>query len=468
MIDKAFQENWKKTFLIDAKTGKEYTYADIANIALNLSGIIKPKPKKVLFHLENSVLLASLYFWGLFNNIKIFPLSPKTTVGDVKKVASGYGIDLIISNNPELGLKIEEFPLERSQKMENLPKVDIYEPLFFFLTSGSTGESKCVVHSFVDFYKNARRFIDFHGLTFENRFFVLLEMTYMAGFYNTFLLPFFLGGSTVINEAFKPTHLFNFWKPIFDYKVNTLWLVPTVIKLLNSLDRSFYIPFVKERLKFVFSCTAPLPLEEKKKFREKYGVRIFNTYGLSEVLFVSSERRDCYMEEQGSVGKPLIDIILSEEGEILINNPKESFQGYVNLKGNAKLSDEVFPTKDVGFTKDGCLYIVGRKDDLIIRGGVNIYPVQLEEKIRSMSYVRECAVVGVEDEVLGERVVCFVIFQDSTNEKEALEQLKEFAKKEFPTDKTIDEIIPLKEFPLNRNFKVDRKRLKELYRELKK
>lgn len=467
MINKFFQENMDRIFLIDAKNGNEYTYADIANIAFNLSEIIKPRPKKVLLHMENSILLASLYFWSLFNNIKVFPLSPKTTVEDVKKVASKYEIDLIISDNPELGLKIEKLPLERNLKVENLPNVDIYEPLFFFLTSGSTGESKCVVHSFVDFYKNARRFIDFHKLTSENRFFVLLEMTYMAGFYNTFLLPFFLGGSTVINEAFKPTHLFNFWKPIFNYEVNTLWLVPTVIKLLNSLDRSSHIPLVKERLKFVFSCTAPLPLEEKKKFREKYGIKVFSTYGLSETLFVSSEGKDCYMEEIGSVGKPLVDVILSKEGEILINNPKEYFQGYANIKEDEKLYDRVFPTKDVGFMKNGCLYVIGRKDDLIIRGGVNIYPAQLEEKIRYLPFVRECVVVGVEDEVLGERVVCFVIFESSTSKEKSLEQLKEFVKEKFSRDKTIDEIILLKEFPLNRNFKVDRKRLKELYREFK-
>jgi len=325
-------------------------------------------------------------------------------------------------------------------------------------------ENLNVYHRFLDFYKNGKIFISYHKIQPSDRFTTLLDMTYMAGFYNMFLIPFFSGAFTLIRKSFQIKDIFNFWGPIINNNISILWLVPTIIKLLNDFEKSKYTKLIKEKIKFVFSCTAPLPLSEKIKFRKEYNKKIFNTYGLSETLFVSSEREYNYLEKDFYVGQPLIDVKINTKNELVIKNSDEFFVGY--LKNNEVIpAPSEFSTKDIAKLENNCLFIFGRSDDLIIKAGINISPSILENILRNLNFLKDCAVVGIEDSKIGNKVVAFLVLKEKAFEKKKILSLinKTIKEKYYKID-IIDDVVVLDNIPKNINMKVDKKKLWEIYR----
>ncbi len=474
LLEEIFIKNRDKIFAIDSYTKEEYTYYDIYNLAMNYSNKLNIKnDSRVILLLDNSTEFIALYFWAFFNNITILPLSKKIPIEDISKIIIDYSIDFVITDDNLLNID-KEINIKNINSIYNvydfelMPKIDYNKKLLLMYTSGTTGEPKCIVHSLNTFIENGNRFIEFHKITSTDRFLMLLEMSYMAGYYNMFLVPFLAQSSVVIKEAFKPQDILRFWHEIIKYKVNILWLVPTIIKLLNRLDRNLRAKdYIKSEIKYIFSCTAPLDLKDKINFREKYDKKIFNTYGLSETLFISSENKNSYQEKSNSVGVPIIDINI-ENSEIYIAN-KNIFSGYLKSKGSldgVKI-DEKFSTGDLGRIVDNKLYIIGRKKEIIIKGGVNINPKILEDKIKKIDFIEDVAVVGVEDKIFGEKPIAVVVIKNRKDDDEVLKKLKRFSKDSFADDTQIDDFIIFKKLPLNRNNKIDKKEIIKILKKSK-
>jgi len=167
-----------------------------------------------------------------------------------------------------------------------------------------------------------------------------------------------------------------------------------------------------------------------------------------------------------TVGKPLpgVEIKISKDNEIVVKSPVVT-SGYL-YEENLPIIDGWFYTKDLGIIdKNGNLKVFGRKDEMINRGGNNVYPSEIEEQILKLSSISDCAAVGIPDKVYGEKIVAFVVPKATSSVKE--EDIKSFLKDFLPVFKIPDEVVFVSQLPKTENGKVIRKELKVIYQKLK-
>ena len=207
---------------------------------------------------------------------------------------------------------------------------------------------------------------------------------------------------------------------IQQYRVQSMSAVPTMfVYLLHYPDAG---RFDTSSMRLWGSGAAPLPVEIVEPFETKFGGRILEGYGLTEASPVVSAHRLSGVRKLGSVGQPIPGVevgILDDDdralpagevGEVCVRGPNV-MQGYYRLPDETAqaLRNGWLHTGDMGrLDADGYLYIVERKKDLIIRGGFNVYPREVEEVLYAHPAVAEAAVVGMRDPLMGEEVLAFV------------------------------------------------------------
>jgi fatty-acyl-CoA synthase len=258
---------------------------------------------------------------------------------------------------------------------------------------------------------------------------------------------------------------------INQYNCTIILLVPTMYHLLIQSDEFQRSEFPS--MKIFLSGAAPCPLHVYEAFQMK-GLAFKEGYGLTEAgpnnFFIHPE--DAQLK-RGSVGKPMMfntiklekadgeEAKVNEVGEILING-KHSFSHYWN---NELATME---TKKEGWVHTGDLakrdeegfhYIVGRKKDMIITGGENVYPLEIEHWLAAHPAVDEAAVIGLPDDKWGELVVAFIV-QKYPHIVDELE-LKSYCEKKLGSYKIPKRFITLKELPKTHVGKIDKKKLKE-------
>jgi long-chain acyl-CoA synthetase len=243
--------------------------------------------------------------------------------------------------------------------------------------------------------------------------------------------------------------------------------VPTVAQTLVKLKEDVS-KLDLTNISFVGCGSAPLSKTIQNEFFSSFQKPLANLYGLSET---GPSHFDNPLEtnwKPGSIGKPLSvnNCKIANDGEILLRG-KNVMLGYFN---NDKLTNEVikdgwFHTGDYGFEQDGNYYFLDRKKDLIILGGINIYPAEIEDVIYKESRVLECAVFGVEDKTLGEKIVayikCSLKGHDNLIVMEA--DLIELCKKHLSRFKIPSVIVFVDEIPKTVSGKILRRSLKELH-----
>jgi len=224
-------------------------------------------------------------------------------------------------------------------------------------------------------------------------------------------------------------------------------------------------------LQFCVSGSAPLPVEILKGFEQKFSCQIREGYGLSEGTAALTGHGLTMELKPGSVGKPLPnvevrvvdendnDVPIGEIGEVIARGPN-IMQGYYNMPEEtaAALRNGWLHTGDMGrFDEDGYLYIVERKKDLIIRGGFNIYPRDVEEVLATHPAVIEAAVVGVPSERMGEEVKAYVV----TGTPVDAEELMAYCREKLANYKTPSQIEFIDALPRNAIGKIDKKELRK-------
>jgi long-chain acyl-CoA synthetase len=218
--------------------------------------------------------------------------------------------------------------------------------------------------------------------------------------------------------------LLRFWKPVVRHAVNTLWIVPTALASLLRCDRDAGgAEYCRRCIRTVCVGTAPLQTATKLAFEERYGVELLESYGLSELLFISSNAT-AFARKPGSVGRvlPGVEVAFGAAdgdgaigGEIRVRTPW-LMDGYLDEQTSRPLrpsGDGWFPTGDLGvLDEDGDLFITGRIKDLIVRGGFNVSPRAVEAVLLSHEAVDQAAVVGVPHEFYGEEVTAALVLRD--------------------------------------------------------
>jgi acyl-coenzyme A synthetase/AMP-(fatty) acid ligase len=220
----------------------------------------------------------------------------------------------------------------------------------------------------------------------------------------------------------------------------------------------------------LMSCsTAPLTAQQRVQFEEMYGVTLLQLYGMSETGWVCGNRH--YRKKMGTVGPPALhqELLILDgsgnecpvdvEGEITVGGPQMAI-GYLLDDGTIDpVWGKRIKTGDLGIKDaDGFIRVTGRSKDLIIRGGVNIAPLEIDEVLLKHPGVAEAAAVGVPDKIYGEEVVAYVVAKDrALTEAGVLAHCGQF----LPPAKTPKQVLIVPDLPKSERGKVLRDKLRD-------
>ena len=261
-------------------------------------------------------------------------------------------------------------------------------------------------------------------------------------------------------------------KLIERFKITEFSGVPTMyIQILNHPNLNQYD---LSSLKTLASAGAPLPPQVAEEWEKRVKIPIYEGYGCTEALFSLSNRATKGRPKYGSIGRlyrksdtvKIIDkdrkeVSRGKEGEIVVKGPTV-MKGYWNKpeETTEMLRDGWFHTGDLGYMdEDGYIWLTERKKDLIIRGGENIYPREVEDVLYKHPCVFEAGVIGVPDPTFGDEVRAFVALKPGTSVTE--EELISFCKQNMPSYKTPKSIQILESLPKSAIGKILRKDLKQ-------
>jgi long-chain acyl-CoA synthetase len=286
-------------------------------------------------------------------------------------------------------------------------------------TSGTTGVPKGVALSHDNLESNARSAASLSELDREAWAVAVLPLSHSYGL-TLMNAGHLLGSRAVLLRWFHPEAVL---EAIQGFRAASMSGVPTMfVYLLNYPDAA---RFDTSSMRIWGSGAAPLPVEIVEPFERKFGGRLLEGYGLTEASPVVSAHRLSGVRKLGSVGQPIpgVEVSIRDDdgralpaggvGEVCVRGRNVMAGYYRNLEETARtIRDGWLHTGDMGrLDGDGFLYIVERKKDLIIRGGFNIYPREVEEALYAFPKTAEAAVVGMADALMGEDVLAFVVLK---------------------------------------------------------
>ncbi|MGH8647434.1 MAG: AMP-binding protein [Gammaproteobacteria bacterium] len=337
-------------------------------------------------------------------------------------------------------------------------------------TAGTTGTPKGVMLTHGNLYSNAEA----ASRLVENPGQVALGVLPLSHSYGlTVMNTGFLTKTTVVLMRVYDTE--EAFQLIERYKINAMTAVPTILSLM--LNHPAVDSYDLSSLQAVGCGAAPLPPEVLQAFVRRFKCEVREGYGLSEAAPIVSAHRPRRPIKTGSVGEPLPGVsvrIVDKEGkdlpagaigELLVCGPNV-MKGYYGLAEESAetLREGWLHTGDMARQDgDGYLYLVERKKDLILRGGFNIYPREVEEVIIQHPAVLEAAVIGVPDAVFGEQVAAIVVVKEGESLTE--EELLGFCQKRLAKNKSPRFVHFASELPKNAIGRVMRKELRKRFRE---
>ena len=470
-LTRLFVDRKDDLFLTDSVSGSRLTYGQFEDAARRYAAIFAGRLKdsgkgcRIVTVCANNYRLLCIYWAALMLGANIVPLDSLKGKQEICDMAGMVDADLVISDVPtELDNNLLLNELDRLAEngaefdFTGYGTVDYEADYLTVFTSGSTGVAKGVVHSFKDLYLSAVSFGRMFDFSEKNVFFHNFPMSFMAGILNTFIKPLVCGSSIVVGERQSVTSVFNFWNVAIKYSINTFWFNPTFAHLLLQLDRGTAgIDYCRNHTITACIGTAPLDIKVKHAFEEKYGIELFESFGLSETLFIATNTPKV-KRVAGSVGQPLegVKLLFSDDSEIVLDTPW-SLKRYL---GGDDLRNKPFPSGDLGEVDlAGNLFITGRKKDLIIKGGINVSPLKIEKYVNGHFKIDGLLLVlGVPDSVMGEKTVLF--YQDENLSADQQKEINIAVQRDLGKDYIIDKFIFLKSFPLNVNGKIDKPKMR--------
>jgi len=334
-------------------------------------------------------------------------------------------------------------------------------PAGIIYTSGTTGTSKGAILTHNNFAANAVNLLACWEISAADRFLLALPLFHAHGLGNGIHCWLMSGCRMRLLERFEHQSAV---ATFLDFRPTLFFGVPTIYVRLLETDRE-RAREIGSFIRLIVSGSAPLPAQVLEEFRELFGHTILERYGMSETLMnlsnpYAGERR------AGTVGFPLPGISVrllnhelqpanyGETGEIYLRGPN-IFAGYWRREAATREAflDGYFKTGDLATrSPDGYFTLTGRKSDLIISGGFNIYPREIEEFLQEQPEIAEAAVVGVADRMRGEVPVAYVVANETLDaaaiERRCREKLASF--------KVPREFIAVEKLPRNAMGKIQK------------
>jgi long-chain acyl-CoA synthetase len=334
-------------------------------------------------------------------------------------------------------------------------------------TSGTTGQPKGAMLTHRNYLVDCAVGAELLPLVEGERVGMMLPLFHANAQVVTFMVPIMIGAEVIMWERFSAS---TFWQTIDEYKPVTISAVPTILATIVDAPGA---PTGPTSLRYVVCGAAPLSRELLETFETRLDIRILEGYGMTETTCISSINPFYGARKPGSIGLPVRrqemrivdedgnDVAAGERGEIVMRGPMV-MPGYLkNPEANeATIRDGWLHSGDIGYVdEDGYFFIVDRTKDMIIRGGENIYPREIEEVLYQHADVLECAVIGLPDKVRGEEVLAVVAARaDATLDAD---ELKEFAAERLAKYKVPRQIEIRDELPKTPTGKIQKAPLRE-------
>ncbi|HEY3463743.1 MAG TPA: acyl-CoA synthetase [Amycolatopsis sp.] len=335
---------------------------------------------------------------------------------------------------------------------------------FVLLTSGTTGTPKGAPRPHTSALASAQ-FLDRIPLRSN-------EATYMGAplFHGTglsqFILSFALGSTVVMRRKFNPEEAL---RGVAEHKCTALVLVPTMLQRIVDLPKEIREKYDTSSLRIIFVAGSALSPDLGNRANEAFGPVVHNLYGSTEVAVATVATPEDWAKAPGTVGRAPVGckVALYDEKGNKITEPNVtgrvfvgsglSFGGYTDGR-HKEIIDGLLSSGDVGhFDEDGLLFIDGRDDEMIVSGGENVFPIEVENLLVEREDVLEAAVIGVEDPEFGQRLKAFIVRTEDS--KLDVEGVRDYVKANLARYKVPRDVEFLDELPRNATGKVLRNKL---------
>ena len=332
------------------------------------------------------------------------------------------------------------------------------------LTSGTTGTPKGAPRQVSSPFA-AAQFLDRIPLRAEERTFLAAPLFHGTGL-SQFMLTLSLGSTSVVRRKFDPIKTL---ESMEKYKVEELVVVPTMLQRILNLGDEVLKKYDLSALRIIFCAGSALPTDVGNHAMELWGDVIYNLYGSTEVAVATVATPQDWKQAPGTVGRSPVGckVTLYDEKDKPVTTPNTigrvfvgsglRFSGYTG-GGTKDEIDGLLSSGDVGhFDEDGLLFIDGRDDDMIVSGGENVFPAEVEDLLIEQSAVADAAVIGVPDEDFGQRLKAFVVLREG--QSMTADEVKDLIKTNLARHKVPREVEFVDDLPRNATGKLLRKQL---------
>ena len=494
-VDKQAALQPDKVFIIAPGPKLELTYAQLKESCINLGKrFLKMglrKGDKVSFFMGNGYQTLKIFVGTMYSG---FVTAPPNLLAQPSQLAYVLGhsdtklVFVTEMNRDRLEEALKEisrdvkvmvidkdaaeiFPDEDLSGYE-LAEVTEDDPALLLYTSGTTGLPKGAVLTHKNMVAGGQNVTLAHCLTPEDRGLVSLPFYHINAEIVSVMGPLVSGSSIVVPERFSVSA---FWPLISEYRCTWFSVVPTIVSYLVSGSEIEGKSYDLSQFRFGRSASAPMPPSLQEEFEKKFRCHIVETMGLTETAApVFSNPLDPAKQKIGSPGQPvgcqakIIDRQGNEAprgtvGEIMIRGDCVMKEYYKDPGKTAEAlePDGWFHTGDLGYMdEDDFVFVTGRLKELIIKGGENIAPREIDECFYLHPAIQDAAAVGIPDKHYGEEImVCYTLRPDcSVSEPE----LREHCLRYLGKYKTPKVIIQLEELPKGPSGKIQRIKLKEI------
>lgn len=481
-----------KEYIVSLDTGSKITFSQFNESCNKVANFLKDmgieKNDKISVIGENSIETMIIFLGVLKYGAVINPINKEESNENIHHMVSRVRPKFVIydnsldiyksdsesvwipfsSKNNEIENKKQFFTyIENYEKFFDTPignKDDIAEIIF---TSGTTERPKGVVIGREALFYMINEVIDKLNITHDDRMLEYRAYSWASAQLLSIMSTITTGATLFLSKKFSRSR-FSKWIKENDITISSG--VPTVINILVTDPVDLHKNTLSS-LKFITSSSAPLSKDQHLAFEKIYGIPVNQMMGMSEAgwMIGNPYRKNKF----GSVGNAFkykqVRIVdengrnckVGEEGEILING-KSMGKGYLNENGDVdKFPDEGLLTGDLAYMdSDGYVFITGRKKDLIIRGGVNISPMEITNRVMEHPYVNEAVVMGIPDDIYGEEVGCFIV--PKANCALNSEDIIMHCKEQLPDFKVPKSIIFLENIPKSERGKVAKRNLLDM------
>jgi acyl-CoA synthetase (AMP-forming)/AMP-acid ligase II len=438
--------------IVAPEPGTTLTYGDLQRSAASLAAYLQqagiPPGGVVSFMLPNGIAAASVFLGAMHAGYVVSPVNLLAPDAQLEYTLAHSRTRLVFAA-PEYSERLAAL-LQRAQSAARLRVTDpdrlelgelpavppaalaADQPAMLMYTSGTTGDPKGVLLSHGNMICAGRAVASAQALTARDRVLSALPLYHINGQCIATVSPVVSGGSIVMPHRF---HASQWWSLVERYRPTWLNLVPTIIAyLLNGPDLTPDQAAACRAIRFGRSASAPLPIEQHRAFEARFGIAVLEAMGLTESASVAfANPLEPSRRKYGSIGLPLgvearvvaadgSELGAGEHGEIEVRgeNVMAGYYRAPELTAQLRSADGWLATGDLGYRDgDGYYFVVGRRKELIIKGGENIAPREIDEALLRHPAVLEAAAVGIPDPNYGQDILACVVLKPGARCDEA-------------------------------------------------